>query len=321
MEKNEFSLLKSMFIDKMAAISECIKSMFTDCLITTISKDSPINYEELSILIDFPNIMFNLDEYRRKVFANSLIDAVIHYKLTFEQFDSVCLRLKTKAVFEIQYSDFTEYFNKENDWDNASGLFKLLARTEMSCHEKIEFLRYMPGIIEKTYGSGSDYEKNLYKDIAAGAEQDEKVMSILYSDKIHIIGSDLYEYYAVICMAEFDKCDGNRYPNLLELCMDDGTIIRFKRGSKCSDLLAVTVRSIAEGISRAEYYKQIEAVCSGGGKIIASTSMGSNVSMDKTVQIESALNIIEMVSNDIAALSLEAERINTCVRDAKATLM
>jgi hypothetical protein len=288
----------------MVSVFDSLKEHFTKHLINMINRGVDVDYKELSALLDEPSIKFDLNDEKRSEFTTNLIYAAISDRLTFEQFHSICARLKQKLVFEITPLDFSKYFNKECEWDNAPKLLQLILCSNLSRREEINLLKYIPRIMKETYGLREDYEKKFYSEVSKLADKDKNVLTLLYNAREYIIENDIDEYYAAICRHEFESCYSKNALVISGLYQIGNVILRPARGSKCSDLLVMTVRSIIEGISRAEYDAVIKTM----------------YEITDNSKIKSTLNIIEMVSNDIAALSLEAERINTCVRDARMTI-
>jgi hypothetical protein len=296
-------------------------------MIDGLSTES-IDFEAVVILIEDPNVSLDLsDESRRTLIVRLLIDAVIFDRLSIDQFSKVYECLNRTSGLSFTSRDIIEYFSAQNDSNIASKLVRLITRDVFKCslRDQIHLFNLIQCDINRN--NAQNLEK-VHTEIADIAEKDPDVMLLMLHSIGNIIECDYYVLYGAICKDVFAANVGNFSPDLSRLCMNGQRCVRPKPGSKCSKLVSITMLSVVEGISREEYDARMADAMK---NTLKDTLVGTpkdtpvdtlvGIPKDKTAQIEAALNIIEMVSNDIAALSLEAERINTCVRDAKAALM
>jgi hypothetical protein len=328
-----------------------LRPTFTGLLIDGLSAESKsIDFDSLVSFIEDPNVSFNLlDESRRTLVVRLLLDATMFDRLTFDQFDKVYEKLKETSGLSFTGQDIIGYFSSTDNWNIAAKLVQLITRDVFKCplNEQVHLFKLIQ------CRSSDDRLVQLHFDVAAIAEKDSNIVAMLIQDLGNIIECDYHVLYSAICKNVFAMNFRSCAPDLSNLYMSKQRCVRPKPGSKCGRLMSTTIMSVIEGISREEYLVRLAEVM--GTPVVTATPMVTHMVIpvvtpvvatpvvvtpvvvtpvvvtpavtpavtptDKTAQIESALNIIEMVSNDIAALSLEAERINTCVRDAKATLM
>lgn len=300
-----------------------LRPTFTGLLIDGLSTES-VDFESLVSFIEDPNVSFDLsDESRRTLIVRLLLDATMFDRLSFDQFDKVYAKLKETSGLSFTVQDVIGYFASTDNWNIAAKLVQLITRDVFKCplNEQAQIFK----LIECK--CSDDRITRMHFDVAAIAEKDSNIVAMLIQDLGNIIECDYHVLYGAICKNVFAVNVRSCAPYLSELYMSKQRCVRPQPGSKCGRLMSITIMSVIEGISREEYLARLAEIATLYEVDVAPVVMPVVATpvvvthTDKTAQIESALNIIEMISNDIAALSLEAERINTCVRDAKATLM
>jgi hypothetical protein len=257
-----------------------------------------------------PNVNLTVDRTR---LINSFIDSLVCDRITIAEFGSIheLLKKNSRKLF-ITPGDILVYFDTKDDWTYAPKLIQLISR-DILMFLPSDKLHVLNEIGKQQCECEAHFEswKTFYPSVALMARNNSEVLRLLKNNLHHIVENDNEHFYRAICDHVFElntKFDDKDIGPLYSL----ESSFEFKPNSKCSKLMYTTIQCVMEKSSFEEYNKKIVEVLSE-----AKPTVDESVHKSK---VESTLNIIEMVSNDIAALSLEAERINTCVRDAKMTL-